>query len=93
MKKRIVKTILFYFYPYLYFFLFAIKNPIEKNSVTTSARTTASHIPSIPKINGNINIKAIWNNNVLKNEIAVEIGPLCNAVKKDELNMFNPLII
>lgn len=57
-----------------------------------SAKLTASQIPFTPQIAGNMNIIAIWNTNVLKNDITAETSPLFNAVKNDELNILNPLI-
>ena len=52
-----------------------------------SAKTTETHIPSIPHIKGNKNIIAICNIKVLKNDIVSETTPLYNAVKNDELNI------
>lgn len=60
---------------------------------STSANVTASQIPSIPHIIGSMYIIAIWNTNVLMNDITAETSPLFNAVKNDELYILNPLII
>ena len=57
-----------------------------------SEMLTAIQIPFTPQIAGNMNIIAIWNTNVLKNDITAETSPLFNAVKNDELNILNPLI-
>ena len=43
-----------------------------------------------PNSNGKIKTAATWKTKVLKNEIIAEIGPLFNAVKKDEPKMANP---
>lgn len=53
----------------------------------------APHIPSIPKIIGKISTVITWNTKVLINEIIAETSPLFNAVKNDEANILNPLII
>lgn len=83
----------FIYYAYWYLFLFLTKNIILIINDNTSAKVTASQIPSIPKIIGSIYIIAIWNTSVLINEIIAETTPLFSAVKNDELYILNPLIM
>ncbi len=83
----------FYILCILVSFLFLTKNIILIINDNTSAKVTASQIPSIPKIIGSIYIIAIWNTSVLINEIIAETTPLFSAVKNDELYILNPLIM
>lgn len=57
---------------------------IVTQSVRISAVATDDHMPFIPNNKGSNNTVDIWKTNVLKNEIAAEIGPLFSAVKNDE---------
>lgn len=75
------------------FFLFATIHIILTTIANNSATTTDNHIPFIPQTAGNIKIIATWNNNVLKNDISAEIKPLFKAVKNDDVNILNQLII
>ena len=72
--------------------MFTFKNTKLTINANISAKTTASHIPSIPIIKGSSNIIKIPNTNVLKKDIIPETTPLFSAVKKDDANILNPLI-
>lgn len=47
----------------------------------------------MPKILGSHRIMITWNNNVLTNDIIADVNPSFNAVKNDDANIFNQLMI
>ena len=63
-----------------------------KVAAVSSAITTEAQIPSTGgfQTSGNNNTAAIWNTNVLKNDIIAEIRPLFKAVKNPEPNIAIP---
>lgn len=82
-----------FFYAYSYFLLFFIKQITLTIKANISATNTDNQIPFIPINSGNINITITWNTKVLKNDIKAETNPLLSAVKNDEANILNQLII
>ena len=85
--------VIIHFYAYSYFFLFLAKHIILTTNAKTSAHNTDNQIPLIFNIIGKIKIIATWNTKVLKNDISADTKPSFNAVKKDDANMLNQLII
>ena len=62
------------------------------HNVISSAIPIAPQIPLIPNNAGSKSSMIIWKTRVRRKEIAADITPLLNAVKKEEPNILKPLI-